>query len=239
MEHSQYLNAIKRVLKARSVTYQDLAEQLKMTESGIKKMLNAKDISFRRVLQICEAVGVLPGQLFSLSEKAFVSEVSLTSQQEEALLKNRPLLAVYWRIAIEGKDVAEVERLQKLTKAELKKMLDRLVALDLLSVRRGIYKARHSGKFKWSDDSKLAKTLNREWSQWTLEKALKRESRGLHRLVALQMSQDSYEQFLKKMNEVINTAIHDSEMDEMTVSKERLMSCSLVVASIPQGVLDL
>lgn len=239
MEHSQYLNAIKRVLKARSVTYQDLAEQLKMTESGVKKMLNAKDISFRRVLQICEAVGVLPGQLFSMSEKSFVSDVSLTEQQEDMLLKNRALLAVYWRIAIEGKEISEVERLQKLNKTELKKMLDRLVSLDLLSVRRGAYKARHTGKFRWSDDSKLAKTLNKEWSQWTLEKSLKRESGGLHRLVALQMSQDSYEFFLKKMNEVINGAIHDSEMDEMTLNKEKLVNCSLVVASVPQGVLDL
>ncbi len=75
MEHSQYLNAIKKALKARGLSYADLARKLKMTESGIKKMLNAKDISFRRILQICDALDILPGQLFSLSEKTFISKL--------------------------------------------------------------------------------------------------------------------------------------------------------------------
>ncbi|MNJ92629.1 hypothetical protein D3C87_103030 [compost metagenome] len=239
MEHSQYLNAIKKALKARAVTYVDLATQMKMTESGVKKMLNAKDISFRRVLQICEALDILPGQLFSMSEKTFISEVKLTPVQEEALLKNRNLLAVYWRLAIEGHDVSEIEKLQNLNKAELKKLLDRLVSLELLSLKRGTYKSRHSGKFKWSDNSKLAKTLNKEWSELTLQRSLDEKSRGMHRLVAMKLTTESYANMILKITEVLDEAVRESEREELTTGKQRLHNSMTLVATVPQGVFDI
>ncbi|WP_295900164.1 helix-turn-helix domain-containing protein [uncultured Bdellovibrio sp.] len=239
MEHSQYLSAIKKALKARGVTYLDLAEQLKMTESGVKKMLNAKDISFRRVLQICDCLGILPGQLFSLSERTSISEVILTTQQEEALLKNRGLLAVYWRIVIEKYEPHEIERLQHLTKAELKKILDRLVSLNLLTARKGVYRAKHVGKFKWSDKSKLASTLNKEWSELTLHRALSGKfDSSLHRLVSMKVSQESYQNLLKKLSKVLDEAVQDSESEELTLSKQELKTFTALIAVTPQGVFD-
>ncbi|HRO67710.1 MAG TPA: helix-turn-helix transcriptional regulator [Pseudobdellovibrionaceae bacterium] len=101
MEHSIYLNGLKKALKSRDLSYRDLAVSLRMTESGVKKMLNAKDISFRRVLQICDILNVLPGQLFSLSEQSSIPVLPLTSAQEEALIRDRTLLAAYWLFAID------------------------------------------------------------------------------------------------------------------------------------------
>lgn len=240
MEHSQYLSAIKKALKARGVTYIDLAEQLKMTESGVKKMLNAKDISFRRVLQICDSLGILPGQLFSLSEKTSISEVSLSAQQEDALLKNRPLLAVYWRLAIEKCELAEIEKLQGLSKSELKKLLDRLVTLDLLTSRKGHYRPQHPGKFKWSDESKLAKTLNREWSELTLRRSLaeKENQKSTHRLVSMKLSQEAYNDLLKRLSKALDEAVQDSEAEELTMSKNDLKNFTALIAVVQKGVFD-
>lgn len=238
MEHSQYLQGIKKALKARDVSYEDLAQQLKMTESGVKKMLNGKDISFRRVLQICEVLGISPGQLFSLSEKTFISEVELSAIQEEALLKNRPLLATYWRIAIEGHTPAEAASLQHLSKAELQKHLDRLVSLDLLSVKRGIYRSRHSGKFKWSDQSKLAKTLNKEWSELTLSRSLDGGEQNTHRLTALKLSEESYKKLTASLLRAVDEAVQDSEREEITMQVQRLHSYMVLVAATTRGVFD-
>jgi transcriptional regulator with XRE-family HTH domain len=48
MEHITYLKSLKTLLKSKGVTYTELAEHLGMSESGVKKMLNSKDLSFRR-----------------------------------------------------------------------------------------------------------------------------------------------------------------------------------------------
>lgn len=238
MEHSRYLDTIKKILKTREVTYNELAAHLKMTESGVKKMLNAKDISFRRILQICEALGILPGQLFSLSEKNFISEVTLSKPQEDALLKQRSLLAVYWRLAIEGCDLNEIEELQKISKAELKKILDKLVSLELLTVKRGIYTPRHVGKFKWNEESNLVKILNQEWSELTLQRALNKKKGASHRLVSMKLSEDSYLRLQQGLAKVLDEAVQNSENEELTLSKKQMHNFTALIATVPQGVLD-
>ncbi|KHD89041.1 MAG: hypothetical protein OM95_06225 [Bdellovibrio sp. ArHS] len=238
MEHSRYLDTIKKILKAREVTYGDLASHLKMSESGVKKMLNAKDISFRRILQICEALEVLPGQLFSMSEKSFISEVVLSQQQEDALLKQRSLLAVYWRFVVEGCPLNEIEKLQKISSAELKKILDKLVHLDLLTAKRGVYKPRHSGKFRWNNESKLVKVLNKEWSELTLHRALKGDQGAYHRLVSMKFSEESYEQLRQNLAKVLNEAVQNSEKDELTLPKKQLHNFTALIATTSLGVFD-
>jgi transcriptional regulator with XRE-family HTH domain len=54
----EILAALKRALKARGMTYRDLAKALSMSESGVKKWLTSKDCSLGRVLAACEAIGV-------------------------------------------------------------------------------------------------------------------------------------------------------------------------------------
>ncbi|WP_168196358.1 helix-turn-helix transcriptional regulator [Bdellovibrio sp. NC01] len=238
MEHSIYLAGLKKALKAKDVNYAELASELKMTESGVKKMLNAKDISFRRVLQICEVLNILPGQLFSLSEKSAIAEITLTNAQQDALLKNRSLLAVYWRLAIEHHELSEIETLQKISKAELKKLLDRLVSLDLLSYSKGRYKSRHPEKFKWADDSRLAIQLNREWSELTLQRSLQKDSKNLHRLIAVKLSDDTYNEFKKRISNLIDETIQESQREELTQPKNTLKTATILLATTPKGVLD-
>lgn len=240
MEHSVYLEGIKRALRSQGVTYSDLAKELRMTESGVKKMLNAKDISFRRVLQICDVLNILPGQLFTLSEKSSIEEVHLTDRQQEALLKNRNMLAVYWRLAIEHCSIEETESLQKLSKVEIKKHLDKLVSLDLLSVRKGIYKAKHVGKFKWPDDSKIAKALNKEWSKLILQRTLanKKMPETLHRLIAMKLSATSYQEFLKRLSNLVDETVQESEREELTLAQNQLLNITTLLAISPTGVFD-
>ncbi|WP_374029554.1 helix-turn-helix domain-containing protein [Bdellovibrio bacteriovorus] len=237
MEHALYLSAIKKALKARNVSYAELAEDLNMTESGIKKMLNAKDISFRRILQICEVLQILPGQLFAFSEKAQISEVEFTERQQEALIKNRTLLAVYWRFAVEKHSLVEIEKLQRLSKADVKKMMEKLVALDLAVAYRGSYRARHSGKFKWSDKTKLAKMFNREWSELTLQRALAGDD-STHRLVGMKLSKESLQKCVDKIQAALNEAVQESEREELTTAAAQLQNCTLLFAATPYGVFD-
>lgn len=231
MEHGIYLNGIKTALRARGLTYGDLAGHLKMTESGVKKMLNAKDISFRRLIQICDVLNVLPGQLFSLSEQSSIPVVRLSDKQQDALLKNRDLLTVYWRFTVEKKTLEEIMALHGYSPQDLRKILQKLVSHDLVKQKRGRFFPKDTGKFRWPDDSLLAKTLNAEWSQLTLRRALSRESDGMHRLTALKLSRKSYDELMVRLASALDEAVLRSEREELATSQKSLQDFVVLIAS--------
>jgi len=241
LEHSIYLKGLKTALRAQSVTYCDLAERMKMTESGVKKMLNAKDISFRRILQICEILQILPGELLSLSEKAYIPEVNLSVEQEQALLQNRFLLAVYWRFVVEKKALEDIQSLQKMTMAELKKIMHRLVDLKLIAYRRKEFRPLIQGKFRWSDESKLAIALNKEWSLLTLKRALDRSSfseKKLHRLIAMNLTHESYQKLLVQISSILDEAVLTADRESLSAVKTMLRPVTVLAAAVPYGFLD-
>lgn len=236
MEHLQYLSGIKSALRARDINYADLAEKLKMTESGVKKMLNAKDISFRRVLQICEVLNVMPGQLFSASEESSIPTLHLSKKQEEALMDNRFLLMVYWRFTIEKLKPEEIAEKHGISHSDLKKSLQKLVSLDLVTQRKERFIPKHQGKFRWPDDSMLVKKLNQEWSQSTLKKALKSENSNSHRLVAMKLSKEAYENLLRRLSAVFDDAVQTSEREELASSHQKRQDVTALFAAVNEGV---
>lgn len=240
MEHRLYLDAIKKALKSRGLTYEELARALKMTESGVKKMLNAKDISFQRIIQICKILDVLPGQIFSISEKSAVPVFNLSDKQQDALINDRKLLATYWLLTIERKTAEQIATAFKTTGTEIKHRLQKLVTLELVSQKRNQFFPKQQGKFRWPDDSKLARALNQEWSQQTLKKALnlKPEEQGYHRFAALKLSSESYQKYLHKFYELFNEMAQISEREELTSSQKKLSDFTFVIASSSGGVFE-
>ncbi len=238
MEHLNYLTSLKALLKTKGVTYSELAQHLKMSESGIKKMLNGKDLSFRRFFQICEILHVLPGQVLAAAEQKSIPTQTLSPRQQEALLNDRNLLAVYWRITVEGLSPEEAGKIQHLKPTDLQKALKKLVSLDLISEREDRFFSNSFGKFRWPDDSKIAKHLNQEWSELTLKRALKKTANSQHRLAALRLSKKSYENFLGKMSDLLDETVRISEREELTTAAKDLGNVSIVTAIVPQGVLD-
>jgi DNA-binding Xre family transcriptional regulator len=240
MEHITYLKSLKTLLKSKGVTYTELAEHLGMSESGVKKMLNSKDLSFRRFFQICEMLNVFPGQVMAAAEQKAIPTQNLTSQQQELLLSQRNLLAVYWRITVEGLTPQETAKAQHLSAAELSKALKKLVSADLLTERDGHYFPKQAGKFRWPDDSKIARSLNHEWSELTLHRALntKESAPKMHRLMAIRLTNKSYENLIVKLEELLDETVRISEREELTAAKSDLKNLSIVTAIVAKGTLD-
>ena len=233
MEQRIYVDALKKSLKSRGVTYAELADSLKMSESGIKKMLNAKDISFQRIIKICNVLDILPGQLFTISENASIPTLELTAKQEGMLIKDRLLLSVYWLFTIEKKSLDEIMRMQKLTSNELKNALQKLVNLELVRHKKNQFLPKNWGKFRWADNSKLAQLLNAEWSRLVLKRSLKLkpDQLGVQRLSALKLSKGSYEKLIEKTMELLDEAAQISEREELTYPQKELHDFTVLVAS--------
>lgn len=239
MEHSLYLKSIKALIKNKQFTYKELAKPLKMSESGVKKLLNGKDLSFRRFVQICDVLNVTPGHVLYSAEQKEIPTLSLTTKQQDLLLSSRAILAVYWRMVIEGLSQTETMALQKISASEINKILRKLVTADLMVEVDGVFKAKHSGKFSWPSDSRIAKTLNKEWSELTLARSLENsKTPKLHRLTALKLSEKSYANFNIRLSELLDETVRISEREELTLAKKDLKTVTALAVTLQKGVLD-
>lgn len=93
---------IKEILKQKKFTYKKLANELEMSESGVKKLLSGRDYSLSRLIQICNILQVKFEHILSgLEDKEEVVSV-LAEGHEEFFLKNWDYFCFYWVKVFEG-----------------------------------------------------------------------------------------------------------------------------------------
>lgn len=233
--------AIKQALKARRMTYQDLAAALGLTESGVKKMLSGPDLSLSRLFAICEILGLSATDLVQTAQNEAISEVQLNSRQEEALAADPQLLRVFWRIAIEEDPRELVAQKEGLPQNSLRKILIALEKLGLLRrTPKDDFVPVHRGLYRWAESGPLVQRLNRDWSELTLRRALsaKGQALNLHRLSFLFLTTESLQEFQRRMNDLIDETVRRSRREKVTHSRTKLTPVSLVVACTPNGFID-
>ena len=86
--------ALKRELKAVQMTYADLAVELGMAESSVKRMLAKGDMPLSRIDAICRALRLDFAELARRVADAQPLLAQLTEAQERAVVADRKLLLV-------------------------------------------------------------------------------------------------------------------------------------------------
>jgi len=129
---------LRNILKARAITYKDLANHLGMTESGIKKLLTGNDISVNKLERILKYADVEMQDLLDLSKGVNLKAAKLTKEQEQFLAKSKELLNLTVQLAAYDNDLEFIKKLNpKLSKAKLNKMLKDLSDLKLIELEDG------------------------------------------------------------------------------------------------------
>jgi DNA-binding Xre family transcriptional regulator len=137
-ESADVIAAVKKALKARRMTYAELAKPLGMSESGVKKLLAGGSCSLGRLLAICEAIGV---SLEDLAREATAAPRSgevavLTPKQEDFFLENPKFFFFLWELTGNDFDAAAVARAHGLDARALRVYLTTLQALGCVRVLR-------------------------------------------------------------------------------------------------------
>ncbi len=147
---------IKRELKRQGINYQDLAYQLNIAESTVKKMFAKGNFSLDRLDQICDALGV---ELLDMVENVNdeVTRISkLTVQQENALLSDFTLLLVAYA-AINFWSLEDILYRYKLERNDVIARLKILEGFGILEVRSNQrIRPLISNNFQWLPDGPLS-----------------------------------------------------------------------------------
>ncbi|GAB3552206.1 helix-turn-helix transcriptional regulator [Noviherbaspirillum agri] len=141
--------AIKDELKSAGMTYADLAQKLKMSESSVKRMLAKGEMPLSRVDTICSALKIDFAELARRVADAQPLLAELTLAQEKAVVADKKLLLVAICVLSQW-TLEQIIAHYRLTEAEAIKylvQLDRLGIIELRPLNR--YRLKLAKTFRW------------------------------------------------------------------------------------------
>jgi len=130
---ARIIDALKRQLKLRGITYRGLAERLLLSESAVKHMFSTGNFSLRRLDEVCAVLELDIGDLVNISESMEPRIEQFSAEQEQEIVSDNRLLLVayclinYWTFdeIIERYDITPQEGLKYLRR------LDRMRIIEL------------------------------------------------------------------------------------------------------------
>ncbi len=161
-QSSRLVQVIKRELKARQISYRDLAEQLQLSESAVKQMFSAGNFTLKRLDALCDILSLEFAELAKLASDSHAALDGLSVEQEERLVSDPVLLLVAycvvngWRFTdiVERYRISETQCIQKLAE------LDRMRMAELLPGNR--IRALIGINFHWQPNGPIEQFFRRE-----------------------------------------------------------------------------
>jgi transcriptional regulator with XRE-family HTH domain len=130
-EYRQIAAALRKVLKARGLTYEELAAKVGVSERTVKRIIHGDDYSLTKLAEVCEAIGVKFFDLMRLAEDEAEETFQLTLEQEELLAANLKHLKFFWDL-VDGRSVAWIKKRYGLTDRQFRGYLKDLEEFGLI-----------------------------------------------------------------------------------------------------------
>jgi transcriptional regulator with XRE-family HTH domain len=134
----QLLDALKRVLKSRHVTYAELARRIGLSEASVKRLFSQQTFTLSRLQQVLEALEMDFFELARLARGVGDAPQEMSEAQEQALASEPHLMGVFYLLFNDWQPTQILARYE-LSAAELTRLLaklDRLQLIDLLPGNR-------------------------------------------------------------------------------------------------------
>lgn len=156
------LGALKRELKARGLTYADVAEALELSESSIKRLLTGSRLSLQRLERLCELLDMDIAELVRKMTDDRQRIQRLTTEQEQQVAADPKLLLVAL-CALNGWSMAEIVDTYVISDhdcIQLLARLDRLKIVDLLPGNR--IRLVVASDFQWIPNGPIQRFFRKE-----------------------------------------------------------------------------
>jgi len=131
---AKLLDTLKAYLKSRDITYRNLAQRLRLSESSIKRVFSEKTLSLKRLERILQSLDLDFYDLAHMSRRQDGdSAEALSLEQEESLLQN-PRMLIFLHLLIQKWKVEQITKRFDFESHEITNILlelDRLRLIDL------------------------------------------------------------------------------------------------------------
>ena len=129
---ARIIDALRRQLKLRGLTYKALAKRLGLSESAVKHMFSSGNFSLRRLDELCAILEIDIGDLVTISESLDPRIEQLSAEHETEMVSDTRLLLVaycllnYWTFdeIIERYDISPEDGLKYLRRLDRMKVIE-------------------------------------------------------------------------------------------------------------------
>ena len=130
------VETLKKVLKARGMTYADLAQSLRVSTPTVKRLFSQRTFTLERLEEILKVIELDFYELARMSHGRRSGPVELSAEQESALAKDARLFSVFWLLCNEWR-FDEIVAEFRLGAAQITSYFARLERLRLIDWRPG------------------------------------------------------------------------------------------------------
>ena len=232
MSHtSLMIDALKRQLKAKAVTYAELGRRIGLSEPSVKRMFAQRNFTLERLEQVLEVVGMDFAELALAATNAPQLISQLTYAQEEEIIGDTKLLVVAVA-ALNLIPVEEIVAVYRISEAEAVKYLlrlDRIGFLTLLPNNR--VKLLVSRTFSWIPNGPIQTWFRQEASGDYLDTRFS-GSHELMRLVSVMLSPRSTKALLERLKQVADE-FSQQHQDDARLPYDQRHSITFLLAARP------
>ena len=224
-------DSLKRELKARGITYADLANRIDMSEASVKRMFSQKNFTLQRLDEILKAAQIDFRDIVAVThdESRLISELS--HAQEKEIIGDTKLFLVAVSV-LNQLSAEQIVQLYKLTEAEVVKYLvrlDRIGFLELLPNNR--VKLLVSRTFRWIPDGPIQTHFREQAFSDYLASQFDGETEVI-RLVNVMLSKQSIAALLDRLKQVAREFSQQHQEDARLPFADRF-SISFLLAARP------
>lgn len=130
---TQIIDAFKRILKSRGITYRELAKKVGLSEASVKRLFSEQSFTLQRLEAFCDALEIDFFELGRLAKSQQGRIETLSAQQEKQLVKDPKLLSLFYLLYNDWQP-QDVEARYQLSKPECIQLLMRLEKMGVINV---------------------------------------------------------------------------------------------------------
>jgi DNA-binding Xre family transcriptional regulator len=94
MHAAMLVDALKRMLRGRGITYATLARSLELSEASVKRMFSRRDFTLQRLEEICQSAGIDFAELVREATCEQAGMTHLSVEQEEEIVSDPRLMLI-------------------------------------------------------------------------------------------------------------------------------------------------
>lgn len=133
---NQITLALKKLLKAKGVVYQELAKKLNLSLPTVKRILSKGDMTLARLEEICQVSEIPMADVLRLVETLGEDEPEELTEEQEVYLARHPARFAYFELLLNGMKPKQIETEFKITPGQTLKALSDLDKWQLIEWSR-------------------------------------------------------------------------------------------------------
>lgn len=225
MEIEVIISNIKKIMKANKYKYKDLADHLGMSESGVKKLLNAKDFSLNKLTEIAEFFNLSLAELIESSKDEEYITHKLDGEIETFFVNNWDHFCFYWLLVAELTPLETILKDYQLSLEHVEKYLFKLDALNIIQYHsKDKIVVNTPESLQWGKDGPLVKKMLSSWCKNVFEDSIKKNHIDGRRvgLFSVRMSQQTREDFDVEFKKFLMDFTERGTYDRLSGKKEMI-----------------